>query len=84
MCVDTKGYDWERPAVEADCEVFSKFFPDIDFKGLLGAMSSDGAKPLTVDIALVGAMMHTKSDDLGMSYVPFSGLETGTKNVVKG
>lgn len=84
MCVDTKGYDWERPANKSDCAVFSRYFQDIDFEDLLDAMSQDGARPLTTDLALVGAMMHTPPDDRGMRYVPFTAIETnGSRNVVK-
>jgi len=84
MCVDTKGHEWERPATQADCAVMSEHFSGVDFKGLLEAMSQDGAKPLTTDLALVGAMMHTPADDRGMRYVPFTAVETnGSKNVVK-
>lgn len=84
MCVDTKGYAWERPATQADCAVMSAHFSGVDFNGLLDAMSQDGAKPLTTDLALVGAMMHTPADDRGMRYVPFTAVETnGSQNVVK-
>ncbi|HRC26306.1 MAG TPA: hypothetical protein PKX87_02625 [Alphaproteobacteria bacterium] len=83
MCVDTKGLDWERPAVASDIPTLSKSFPNVDFEGLLEAMSQDGAKPLTTDLALVGAMMNTPPDDLGMRYVPFTGLKLGTREVVK-
>lgn len=83
MCVNTKNYDWERPAVESDCGIFSRFFPGVDFKGLLAAMSLDGAKPLTSDLALVGAMMHTPADDGGMRYVPFSAVNKKTRDIVK-
>jgi hypothetical protein len=84
MCVDTKNYNWERPATEADCAVMAQHFTGVDFNGLLAAMSQDGAKPLTTDLALVGAMMHTEADDRGMRYVPFTCVETnGSRNVVK-
>jgi hypothetical protein len=47
-------------------------------------MSKNGAKPLTSDLALVGAMMHTLPDDRGMRYVLFTGVEKGSScNVVK-
>lgn len=84
MCVDSKDCDWERPATKADCAILARHFEGIDFGGLLGAMSQDGAKPLTTDLALVGAMMHTPPDDCGMRYVPFTAVETnGSRNVVK-
>lgn len=84
MCVDAKGHDWERPATAADCAVMADHFPDIDFHELLEAMSHDGAKPLTTDLALVGAMIHTPADDRGMRYVPFTCVEkSGSQNVVK-
>lgn len=84
MCVDTKGHHWERPATRSDCGVLSHYFQDVDFDGLLDAMSQDGARPLTTDLALVGAMMHTPPDDRGMRYVPFTAVETnGSRNVVK-
>jgi hypothetical protein len=84
MCVDTKGHDWERPANKEDCAVLAGHFSGVDFGGLLDAMSADGARPLTTDLALVGAMMHTPPDDRGMRYVPFTCVETsGTRNVVK-
>lgn len=84
MCVDTKGQEWERPATAADCAVMAEHFDGVDFGGLLDAMSKDGAKPLTTDLALVGAMMHTPPDDRGMRYVPFTAVENnGSRNVVK-
>lgn len=83
MCVDTKNNHWERPATGQDCAILAGHFPGIDFSGLLQAMSADGARPLTADLALIGAMMHTAPDDRGMRYVPFSGVEAGTQNVVK-
>lgn len=83
MCVDTKNYNWERPATKADCAVLASHFPNVDFEGLLDVMSEDAAKPLTTDLVLVGAMMHTPPDDKGMRYVPFTGIEKGTQNVVK-
>lgn len=83
MCVDTKGYDWERPAQETDAPILAEHFTGIDFVDLLRTMSQDGARPLTSDLALVGAMMHTAPDDLGMRYVPFTGLRLGTVEVVK-
>ncbi|MDD9899617.1 MAG: hypothetical protein OXT65_01395 [Alphaproteobacteria bacterium] len=82
MCVDTKGYSWERPATASDCGIMATHFPGIDFEGLLTAMSQDGAQPLTADLALVGAMMHTQPDDCGMRYVPFTGIETAGGNRV--
>lgn len=83
MCVSTKNNDWERPAADSDCAILESHFPNVGFQGLLRAMSKDGARPLTADLALVGAMMHTPADDQGMRYVPFSGVEEGTQNVVK-
>lgn len=83
MCVNTKNLDWERPATESDCEIFSSHFPGVDFTGLLAAMSQDNARPLTADMALVGAMMNTEADDLGMRYVPFCGIEEKKRIVVK-
>lgn len=84
MCVNTKGYDWERPAAQSDCSALESYFPGVAFEGLLEAMSKDGARPLTTDLALVGAMMNTPADDLGMRYVPFSGImQDGGRNVVK-
>ncbi len=84
MCVDSKGHAWERPATYGDCAVLAEHFPNINFNGLLNAMSQDGAQPLTSDLALVGAMMHTQPDDRGMRYVPFTAIETnGSQNVIK-
>ncbi len=83
MCVNTQNLKWERPAVEADCGILSKFFPNLDFKGLLKAMSKDNAKPLTSDLVLVAAMMNTPEDDLGMRYVPFSAVHQKTREIVK-
>jgi len=83
MCVDTKGYPWERPAVESDIPVIESHFPGVDFSGLLEAMSQDGAQPLTTDLVLAGAMLNSSQDDLGMKYVPFSGLEGSTRRMVK-
>jgi hypothetical protein len=40
MCVDTKGYDWERPAMPSDCAVLAEHFPNIDFNGLWGFSSN--------------------------------------------
>ncbi|BBO34182.1 hypothetical protein [Lacipirellula parvula] len=83
MCVDNKGYPWERPATEADAATIGEHFPNIDFAELLAVMSQDMAKPLTTDLVLIGAMLSSCSDDLGMCYVPFTGLEAGSKNMVK-
>lgn len=84
MCVNTQGHEWERPATHGDCAVLATHFPAIDFTGLLAAMSQDGARPLTTDLALVGAMMHTQPDECGMRYVPFTAIErNGSRNVVK-
>lgn len=84
MCVDTKELAWERLAIESDCAVMAEHFPGVDFNGLLDAMSEDGAKPLTTDLALVGAMMHTQPDARGMRYVPFTAVEqNGSRNAVK-
>lgn len=83
MCVDTKGYSWERPAERSDIAILEKHFSGVDFQGLLEAMSKDGAKPLTSDLVLVGAMANTQPDDLGMREVPFCGVEHGTRTVVK-
>jgi hypothetical protein len=83
MCVDYQGYDWERPAEKSDVTYFSRQFPNIDFAGFLDAMSQDGARPLTTDLALIGGMLSTEPDALGMCFVPFVGVENGTNNVVK-
>ncbi len=84
MCVDTKGYDWERPAAKSDCAILASHFPGVDFEGLLEAMSKDSAVPLTTDLALVGAMMNTAPDDLGMRPIPFSAIQNdGSRIVVK-
>lgn len=83
MCVDSKDNNWERPATKTDCAIMADHFPGVDFSGLLDAMSKAMARPLTADLALFGAMMHTPPDEGGMRYVPFSGVEQGTRNVVK-
>ena len=83
MCVDTKGYAWERPAMASDLSYFEKAFPGIDFRAFLEAMSRDCAKPLCVDMALIGAMLSTPPDDLGMCFVPFCGIEGMQRVVVK-
>ena len=85
MCVDTKGYDWERPATAADCATLGAHFPGIDFTDLLEAMSQDGAQPLTADLALLGAMAHTPPDARGMRYVPFTAVHADgeSRDVVK-
>ena len=59
MCVDSKGYDWERPADVADLAILSKHFADTDFETLLEVMSRDGARPLTTDLVLVGDAQHS-------------------------
>jgi hypothetical protein len=83
MCVNTKNYAWERPARVEDCAIISEHFSNIDFQGLLTAMSQDNAYPLTSDLVLVGAMMHTPADDLGMRPVPFTCINLKTREVVK-
>lgn len=84
MCVQTSDQAWERPAQEEDCAILAEHFAGIDFADLLAAMSADGAQPLTTDLVLVGAMMHTQPDDGGMRYVPFSVLEPApSRNIIK-
>jgi len=83
MCVNTQNHAWERPATVQDCAVFARHFPGVDFVGILNAMSQDKAVPLTTDLALMGAMLATSADDLGMRYVPFCGAEKDSQNVVK-
>lgn len=83
MCVDTKNLAWERPAVPADAAILATHFPGIDFADLLNAMSRDGAKPLTTDLVLVGAMIHTAPDERGMRYVPFCGARNNAAETVK-
>jgi hypothetical protein len=84
MCVDSSQQGWERPATQADCAVLEKHFSGIDFADLLAAMSEDDARPLTTDLVLLGAMMHTQPDAQGMRYVPFSAIETaGSQNIIK-
>lgn len=83
MCVNTTSQNWERPAVNEDCAILARFFPGVDFEGLLQAMSTDGAKPLTSDLVLVGAVLNMPADDLGVKSVPFSALNLETREVVK-
>ncbi len=83
MCVDTQEQAWERPAVSADIPLLAQYFPGIDFPSLLAVMSRDGAKPLTTDLTLIGAMLSTAPDDLGMGFVPFAGLHQKTGAIVK-
>jgi hypothetical protein len=83
MCVDSKDFSWERPVTESDLKYFETEFPNVDFKKFMDAMSKDGGVPLTTDMALIGGMLNTQPDDLGMCYVPFTGFELGTQNVVK-
>src|SRR5688572_17908099 len=83
MCVNTKNYHWERPALEADYEILGNYFPGIDFKGLLTAMSKDKARPLTSDLVLVGALIHSSTNEFGIRSVPFSCIEELTQNIVK-
>lgn len=83
MCVNTKNYAWERPARKSDCSIISEYFPNIDFEDLLEVMSKDNAFPLTSDLVLVGAMMHTPPDDMGMRPVPFTCINLKTREVVK-
>jgi hypothetical protein len=75
MCVNTSHQAWERPATLADCQVLARHFSEINFEDMHEVMSQDGAKPLTTDLVLLAAMMHTPSDEGGMRYVPFSAIE---------
>jgi hypothetical protein len=83
MCVDTMGYNWERPAISADLELIAKIFPGVDYQGLFNAMSADGARPLTTDLVLYGAMANTPADELGMRYVPFTTVNNLTGEITK-
>ncbi len=84
MCVDTSHQAWERPATKADCAIIAKHFDGVDFEELLDVMSEDGARPLTTDLVLVGAMVHTQPDARGMRKIPFSAIETHmSQNIIK-
>ena len=75
MCVQTANKPWERPAEAQDFPILAKHFPGIDFRGMHSAMSVDGCVPLTTDLALIGAILSSESDDLNMRFVPFAGLD---------
>lgn len=84
MCVQTKNLPWERPAEETDLPIFEKFFPGINFRGMLKAMSIDGCVPLTSDLALFAGILTVEQDDLGMRFIPFAGINTqDPRTVVK-
>lgn len=75
MCVQTAHKAWERPAVRQDFPILAKSFPGIDFHGMHAAMSVDGCVPLTTDLVLLAAILGSGEDNLGMRYLPFSGLD---------
>jgi len=83
MCVESHGENWERPARADDLPILNRFFKGIDFESLLSVMSRDNAKPLTTDLALIGAMIETNPDELGMRFVPFCALGSQKDKVVK-
>ena len=57
MCVQAKGFAWERPAVAADIPILSARFASVDFDSMLTAMSVCGFVPLTADLVLLGAAL---------------------------
>jgi hypothetical protein len=63
--------------------VLQEFFPGIDFAGAAERMSIDGGVPLVTDMVLIGAMVKSQPDNLGMCYVPFSALDKQTGQIVK-
>lgn len=73
MCVQTKNLPWERPAEETDIPILENYFPGINFKGMLKAMSVDGCVPLTTDLVLFAGILSADMDELGMRSVPFAG-----------
>ena len=75
MCVQTANKQWERPADVADFPILARHFPEIDFSGMHAAMSVDGCVPLTTDLVLSAAILRSEEDDLGMRFLPFSGLD---------
>lgn len=83
MCVNTQNLAWERPATAADCAVMAEHFPGLDYQGLLTAMQADGALPLTSDLALVGAMWHSRADASNVRYVPFSAPVKNTTQIAQ-
>ena len=83
MCVNTKFSKWERPAVASDITAIKVVFPNADLETPFKVMSKNGFQPLTTDLVLLAAMQETPADDLGMKYVPFSGLDSRTGEIVK-
>lgn len=84
MCVQTKNLAWERPAEESDISILEQYFPGINFKGMLEAMSIDGCVPLTTDLVLFAGILTVEPDDLGMRTVPFAGIDaTDPQTVIK-
>ena len=83
MCVQTQHNDWERPAEVSDLPLIEKHFPDYALEEAFDRMSENGFQPLTSDLVLLAAMLATPADAGGMRYVPFSGLDTTTSDMVK-
>jgi hypothetical protein len=84
MCVDTKGYAWERPAAKSDCAILASHFPGIDFEGLLEAMSKDSFVPMTTDMVLFAATAGLEPDEFGVRSLPLTAIpKDGSLAVVK-
>lgn len=83
MCVDERGFPWERPARETDIPLLSKHFPGIDLEGAFRAMKVYGFQPLPTDLALIGALFSSTPDKDGVRSVPFSGYDLKKKTIFK-
>lgn len=75
MCVQTANKPWERPATAQDFPILAKSFPGIDFHGMHSAMSVNGCVPLATDLILLAAILKSEQDNLGMRFLPFSGID---------
>ncbi len=82
MCVQTANRNWERPAKANDITQLEKYFPEVNFKGMLKAMSVDGCIPLTTDLVLFAGILTVDMDDLGMRFVPFAGIDSSNPTTV--
>ncbi len=83
MCVNERGFAWERPARLSDIPLLSKHFPNVDLESAFRAMNVYGFRPLPTDLVLVGGLFLSTPDKDGVRAVPFSGYAPKMQTIFK-